>query len=64
MTVCLFTLFDTPVGSCAIAWTERGVVGIQLPEGRERDTFLAFFNDFRTLAKRCRHPQFSALSMR
>lgn len=28
-----FALFDTAVGSCAIAWCERGVLGVQLPEG-------------------------------
>jgi methylated-DNA-[protein]-cysteine S-methyltransferase len=27
-----FTLFDTAIGACAIAWGERGVVGIWLPE--------------------------------
>ncbi|HXX47704.1 MAG TPA: methylated-DNA--[protein]-cysteine S-methyltransferase [Myxococcota bacterium] len=25
--------FETPLGSCALAWSERGVVGVQLPEG-------------------------------
>jgi O-6-methylguanine DNA methyltransferase len=46
MTVCHFTLFDTPVGACAIAWTERGVAGIQLPEGRERDTLARVLQRF------------------
>ncbi len=27
-----FALFDTAVGCCAIAWTPRGIVGVQLPE--------------------------------
>jgi methylated-DNA-[protein]-cysteine S-methyltransferase len=27
-----FTLFDTPIGRCAIAWRQRGIVGLQLPE--------------------------------
>jgi methylated-DNA-[protein]-cysteine S-methyltransferase len=27
-----FTLFDTPVGRCALAWSERGVAGVSLPE--------------------------------
>jgi O-6-methylguanine DNA methyltransferase len=27
-----FTLFDTPIGSCAVAWGERGIAGLQLPE--------------------------------
>src|SRR5262249_31160944 len=29
-----FTLFDTAIGTCGIAWGERGVVGLQLPEAR------------------------------
>jgi methylated-DNA-[protein]-cysteine S-methyltransferase len=33
-----FTLFDTPLGRCAIAWGERGIVGLQLPEARESST--------------------------
>ena len=27
-----FHLFDTPIGACAIAWTEAGVCGASLPE--------------------------------
>jgi methylated-DNA-[protein]-cysteine S-methyltransferase len=30
-----FALFDTPVGTCAIAWGERGIVGVGLPAGGE-----------------------------
>ena len=33
-----FTLFETPVGHCALAWSERGVIGVQLPEKSERET--------------------------
>jgi len=33
-----FTLFDTPVGTCGIAWGARGVVAVQLPEAREIET--------------------------
>ncbi len=33
-----FTLFDTPIGRCAIAWGPRGVVGAQLPEATVRET--------------------------
>jgi methylated-DNA-[protein]-cysteine S-methyltransferase len=33
-----FALFDTTVGPCGIAWGERGVVGVQLPEGGESAT--------------------------
>jgi len=27
-----FTLFDTAIGPCGIAWNERGIKGVQLPE--------------------------------
>jgi methylated-DNA-[protein]-cysteine S-methyltransferase len=27
-----FALFDTAIGACAIAWGERGLTGVQLPE--------------------------------
>lgn len=38
MTALGFTLFDTPIGACGLAWGERGVLGVQLPEGRETST--------------------------
>ena len=31
-TLVFFTLFDTAIGRCAIAWSVRGIVGVQLPE--------------------------------
>lgn len=33
-----FTLFDTAIGRCGIAWGPRGIVGIQLPEGTVAST--------------------------
>ena len=33
-----FTLFDTAVGRCGIAWGEHGVVGVQLPQPDEKQT--------------------------
>ncbi|HEX3694769.1 MAG TPA: methylated-DNA--[protein]-cysteine S-methyltransferase [Polyangia bacterium] len=33
-----FALFDTAIGRCAIAWGARGIVGVNLPEGRESAT--------------------------
>ncbi|MCW5694882.1 MAG: methylated-DNA--[protein]-cysteine S-methyltransferase [Pseudolabrys sp.] len=27
-----FTLFDTAIGACGVAWNERGLIGVQLPE--------------------------------
>jgi methylated-DNA-[protein]-cysteine S-methyltransferase len=38
MTDVEFTLFDTPIGWCGLAWGRRGVVGVQLPEGGDRAT--------------------------
>ncbi len=33
-----FTLFNTAIGPCAIAWGHRGVTAVQLPEAREPAT--------------------------
>ena len=33
-----FTLFDTAVGRCGLAWGARGIVGVQLPEAHEPAT--------------------------
>ena len=33
-----YTIFDTGIGRCGIAWSEYGVVGVQLPEARELET--------------------------
>lgn len=33
-----YTVFDTPVGRCGIAWSPLGIVGVQLPEAREIET--------------------------
>lgn len=33
-----FALFETAIGRCGIAWGRGGLVGVQLPEARERGT--------------------------
>jgi methylated-DNA-[protein]-cysteine S-methyltransferase len=33
-----FTVFDTGIGRCGIAWSDGGVIGVQLPEAREIET--------------------------
>jgi methylated-DNA-[protein]-cysteine S-methyltransferase len=33
-----FALFDTAIGRCGVAWGERGIAGVQLPEAGERET--------------------------
>jgi methylated-DNA-[protein]-cysteine S-methyltransferase len=41
-----FTLFDTAIGRCGVAWGERGVAGVQLPEAGERETRARMFQRF------------------
>ena len=33
-----YSIFDTAIGRCGIAWGQSGIVGVQLPEAREIDT--------------------------
>jgi len=33
-----YTVFDTMIGRCGIAWGDSGVIGVQLPEAREIET--------------------------
>jgi O6-methylguanine-DNA--protein-cysteine methyltransferase len=33
-----FTLFETAIGHCGVAWNDRGIVGVQLPESGIRET--------------------------
>ncbi|MBB3018876.1 methylated-DNA-[protein]-cysteine S-methyltransferase [Microvirga lupini] len=33
-----YTLFETAIGPCGLAWNERGVIGFQLPEDDESRT--------------------------
>ena len=41
-----YTVFDTSVGRCGIAWGELGVLGVQLPETREIETRRRLFRLF------------------
>jgi methylated-DNA-[protein]-cysteine S-methyltransferase len=41
-----FALFDTAIGRCGIAWSERGVVGVQLPEARPAATRVRLLKRF------------------
>ncbi len=38
MTTHAFTLFDTAIGRCGIAWSERGIASVQLPEACASET--------------------------
>jgi methylated-DNA-[protein]-cysteine S-methyltransferase len=33
-----FALFETAIGACGIAWSERGIAAVQLPEASEQKT--------------------------
>ncbi len=33
-----YALFDTAIGRCGLAWSTRGVIGVQLPEKTHEDT--------------------------
>ena len=46
MTAHGFLLFDTPIGTCGLAWGDRGVVGVQLPEGNEAAARARLRRDF------------------
>jgi methylated-DNA-[protein]-cysteine S-methyltransferase len=41
-----YTVFDTALGRCGIAWSDAGVVGVQLPEAREIETLRRLFKLF------------------
>ncbi len=38
MTKAGIALFDTAIGRCGVAWTARGIAGVQLPEARDAAT--------------------------
>jgi methylated-DNA-[protein]-cysteine S-methyltransferase len=47
-----YTVFDTGIGRCGIAWGDNGVIGVQLPEAREIETrrrLLRLYPDAREL---------------
>jgi methylated-DNA-[protein]-cysteine S-methyltransferase len=33
-----YSIFDTAVGRCGIAWSQTGIIGVHLPEAREIET--------------------------
>ena len=38
MTTHGFALFDSPIGTCGLVWSERGIAGLQLPENKAAAT--------------------------
>lgn len=46
-----YTLFDTAIGACGIAWGEQGILCLQLPESSERTTRARLQRRFTELAE-------------
>jgi len=57
MTAHGFTLFDTSIGRCGIAWGERGVCGVQLPEAGEPETRARMLHRFPTAGEAAPPPE-------
>jgi methylated-DNA-[protein]-cysteine S-methyltransferase len=41
-----YSIFDTVIGRCGIAWSAAGIVGVQLPQAREIETRKRLFKHF------------------
>jgi methylated-DNA-[protein]-cysteine S-methyltransferase len=46
-----YALFDTEIGRCGIAWSERGIVALQLPEANDEATRARLRRRFPDLAE-------------
>ena len=47
-----FTLFETPIGTCALAWGGRGLVGASLPAANAEATRARMLRHFRGVGER------------
>ena len=52
-----FTLFETAIGRCGVAWSDRGLVGVQLPEASEVEARERMLRRFPAAAERPPPPQ-------
>jgi methylated-DNA-[protein]-cysteine S-methyltransferase len=57
MTASGFALFDTAIGRCGIAWGERGIAGVQLPEAGESETRARMLHRFPTAGEAIPPPE-------
>ena len=57
MTTQGLVFFDTAIGRCGLAWSERGITGIQLPEYRESETRTRMLTRFPGLAETAPPPE-------
>jgi len=55
-----FGLFETSIGTCAIGWNERGIVGVQLPEDNARATRARMLRRFPGAAETAPSPRVAA----
>jgi methylated-DNA-[protein]-cysteine S-methyltransferase len=51
MTTTCFTLFDTAIGLCTLAWRDETIVAVQLPEGGEDQSRARLHRRFTDLAE-------------
>ncbi len=51
-----YTVFQTPIGHCAVAWNSGGLVGVQLPEGSAVTTARRIVGRFRGAVRRTPPP--------
>ena len=51
MTAYGYTLFDTAIGPCGVAWSDRGLVGVKLPEASETETRVRMLQRFPAAAE-------------
>lgn len=47
-----YTVFQTPIGHCAVAWNSAGLVGVQLPEGSAVTTARRIVGRYRGAVRR------------
>lgn len=41
-----YSIFDTGIGRCGIAWGDHGILGVQLPEAREIETLRRVLREY------------------
>jgi methylated-DNA-[protein]-cysteine S-methyltransferase len=52
-----YTIFDTTVGRCGIAWSQVGIVGVQLLEAREIETRRRMLRQYPEAKELCPPPE-------
>ena len=52
-----FALFDTAIGRCGVAWGDRGIAGLQLPEADEQQTRARMLQRFPTAGESIPPPE-------